>query len=472
MELTGFIPLVRRWWPVLLASTLVAGATAYVLASRLAPTYEAEVSLLTGPINTDFTTLRASGELARTYSELATSGPLLRPSANAVGVRDDVEKLRESVSATSNEVTRIVTIRVRNGDAAVAARFANTLARRLTELSTRTPRQDIEAVDELMRDRAIARLPERVQDGIRAAVEEIFGQPIAGRLQVVDQASPPTDPVAPPVSLITMLAGLAGLLGAGVLILAKEYSRDAIEDEDELAEVAHVPVLAAVDGLPRGVGGGAQALVVEAVPESRTADAYRVLATKIGLFEDESTLRSLLVIGSGDGDGSGRLAAELAAVLAERDARVTLVDANTVEGEITSLLGLGAQAGYTDLVGRNGELAGPELDGLRIRRTDELDVLPRGNAGGPGVLEAERARQLLDRLLDDADVVVVNAPPVERSPSTLVWARVADGTVLVVREGKSRREDVTDTVESLSMVDAKLIGTVLRENRRAWRRRR
>jgi succinoglycan biosynthesis transport protein ExoP len=89
-----------------------------------------------------------------------------------------------------------------------------------------------------------------------------------------------------------------------------------------------------------------------------------------------------------------------------------------------------------------------------------------GTARPPDVLEPDRARALLNGLLEEADVVVVNAPPLARSPSTLVWAHVADATLLVVRRGNSKREAVSDAVKSLSVIGASLIGTVLRERRR------
>ena len=53
-------------------------------------TYEAEVELLTGPISTDEGTVHASGALARTYSELAVSGPLLERAAGRLGLTTQI----------------------------------------------------------------------------------------------------------------------------------------------------------------------------------------------------------------------------------------------------------------------------------------------------------------------------------------------------------------------------------------------
>ena len=465
MEFAGFVPVVRRWWPVLLLSTLVAAAAAYVLASRIAPTYEARAALLTGPINTDFGTLRASGELARTYAELASSGPLVTEAAREAGREGTTDELRAAVTASANQVTRIVSIRVRDTDPERAAAFANAVAVRLTTLSENSPPQELESVDELLESRELEGLSGSLKDRIRRAVNRVYNPPPQGRLEIVDEATPPIEPIGPAVQLMTILAALAGLVGAGIFVLVRESSRDAVQDEEDLAGILDVPVLGSVTGARAKSPDG---LVVETLPESPAAADYRLLAAKIGAFEEDSSLRSLLVVAADDAGGSGTLAANLAAALAEGNLQVTLVDANTVEGEITTLLDLAERPGYGDVMRRStGDgRAAPELDGLRVRRGETLDVVPRGANGGPDILDLDQARSLLDNLLTEADVVVLNAPPVERSPSTLVWARVADATVLVVRRGNSKRETVADAGKTLSVVGGNLIGTVFREGRR------
>ena len=53
------------------------------------------------------------------------------------------------------------------------------------------------------------------------------------------------------------------------------------------------------------------------------------------------------------------------------------------------------------------------------------------------------------------------SPPLLPVTDAAVLARQADGAVLVVRHGKTRREQVTRALEALQSVDAKLLGTVL-----------
>ena len=66
MELSGYFAVARRWWWTLLVAAWVAGLAGFYVASRIDKTYESQVRLLVGPINTDDATLRASGQLVQT----------------------------------------------------------------------------------------------------------------------------------------------------------------------------------------------------------------------------------------------------------------------------------------------------------------------------------------------------------------------------------------------------------------------
>src|SRR5687767_11184400 len=197
LQLTGLLPVARRWWLMILASTIVAGCVGLGAASLMAPTYEAEVRLLVGPLNTDVNTLRASGQLARTYAEIATSEPLLATTAERLEsprvVPDDVE-----VDASADEVTRILTVRVRHHERAAVAAIANGLAEQLED------RVDTDIVR-----------PE-------------------GELQVVDAARPPDAAVAPRVGLTGLFAALAGLLISVTLVLVFEFLTPMVRTEEQL----------------------------------------------------------------------------------------------------------------------------------------------------------------------------------------------------------------------------------------------
>ena len=111
------------------------------------------------------------------------------------------------------------------------------------------------------------------------------------------------------------------------------------------------------------------------------------------------------------------------------------------------------------------------MDGrLQSSQVEGLKVLPSGERppNPSELLGSRRLRGLLDELAKNADVVVIDSPPVLPVTDAAVLAQDVDGVLLVVDAGETKRETVQRAVESLRQVGAYLIGVVL--NRVSTRR--
>jgi len=424
VELTGYLAIARRWWWTLLVATWVAGLAGYVVATRIPPTYEARAQMLVGPYEGDLNTLRASGQLALTYAELVTVKPRLEAAIEERALDMEWGELRASTRVTANDTSRTLTIRVTHGDPQTAADLANTLAGLLIEL-----------------------------------VSQDTGRP-EGQLQVLEFADPPTTPVAPQVSVLTGLAALAGLLGALVLVVLVEYIGGTVRSREDIGRLVPVPFLGQIEG--RHSAGRKRELVVESLPASRVASSYRVVATKVAFADSGQALRRLLVVGAQAGDGSGETAANVAAVVAASGRSTVLVDADSVEAEATSLLGLESPPGLAEVMHGSHRIRDVLVDHGR-----NLRVMPVGRVPLE-VLDAAAMAAVVGDLQEVGEVVVVVGPPVLGSAEALVHARVTDGAVVVVRRDQTKREALSHAIESLTLVGATVLGVVL-DNRTGGR---
>jgi Mrp family chromosome partitioning ATPase len=84
--------------------------------------------------------------------------------------------------------------------------------------------------------------------------------------------------------------------------------------------------------------------------------------------------------------------------------------------------------------------------------------------------------KLLARLLQEADLIVLNGPPLLRAPAAARLAADADGIVLVVARGTTF-EDLRKTTALLQLAKAPFVGYVFDRSRRPsrwrpWQRRR
>ena len=68
---------------------------------------------------------------------------------------------------------------------------------------------------------------------------------------------------------------------------------------------------------------------------------------------------------------------------------------------------------------------------------------------------------MLALFLAEADFVVLHAASLGGSPAALIWARMLDAAVVVVRPSQTRRESVVSAVEALGLARTNLAGTVL-----------
>jgi hypothetical protein len=87
-------------------------------------------------------------------------------------------------------------------------------------------------------------------------------------------------------------------------------------------------------------------------------------------------------------------------------------------------------------------------------------VLPRGAPDGPDFVDAERARQMIDQLLSQSDLVVVATAPIRRSASALAWGCAVNAALVVASREVTRRDNVSQTVRSLRRVGADIAGAV------------
>jgi capsular polysaccharide biosynthesis protein len=389
----------------------------FLVANRLPAAYEAEARLLVGPLSADKDTLSAAGAQARTYAALATTTPMLGATARLSGLGSSAAAVRSKVrDVTASDITRLISIRVRDREPARAATIANALAG-------------------VLKDRAAT------------------GPPV-GRLTIVETAAAPRTSVGPSASLIVPLAAVAGLLGAFGIVVLVDSLTTAVRTEGDLAAVSPVAVLGSVNGAHRGD----RPLVMEAEPHSAAAAGYRLLATKISLSNSERPLRSILVLDAHGGRSSGRLAANLAAALAEDGTRVVVIDG-------------GEQAGVMELFQHEGKASTEKVQRARPLRIGQL-TFDRFRLRGPRLivvqprkpsepLYPQQAAETIEHLLTGADLVVLTAPPVDGSASSMVWAHAADATLLVAERDRTKREQMVPAVESLRIAEANVIGTVL-----------
>ena len=453
----ALLPLLRRWWWALLLGALLAAAAAYFASTHSSPEYRGEAKFIVGPINAGSDELGAAGSLARTYSELAVDRPVLRDAIREVGARLTVRELRENLAVRANDISRILTIEVLNGDAQTAAALANAIGARLQDLSEAETAQNAKRIGQFASAAAVDSLPRVQRALILDAARQLLGQSTAGRLTVV-QAAEPEGQADRDTLFVVIIAMLAGAVVAAIIVLFRESAARGVESEASLEALSGVKHLGRVDA--HRDRSWRRALPAWTAPSSPRAERYRLLTFKLGFLDTQESPGSLVLVDPKDGLTAGIVAGNLAACISQAGWRVVLVDANTTSDGLTYTLRLEGVRGYTNLLADRGTRELPSyLKRLDLDNQNPLLVLPRGNRTVAAIDQVEHVRRLLERLEYFADVVLISAPPPHRVPAGLMWARVARRTLLVLDAERTSGDDVRDALQSLAAVDASVTGT-------------
>jgi non-specific protein-tyrosine kinase len=439
--------------------------------------------------------LQASGAVGQTYVALSTTRPILQSVIDKLQLNTNVGSLGPNVSATWLDATQVLIIRARAADPEVAARISNAVGETLIERSPGGPKslqvqrqQDAltqiarlqenirtieQEIDELSRQvqqttdqvaqRAlIVRLDERraqLAASQRALTDQytIVQSSSTNQIDVLQQADPNPTPIAPEIVRNVLAALIAGLVLGLAAMLLFEYFTDVIYTPEELRKATGLPYLGGIARHKRLRGSDVSQVVVHARPETLAAESYRMLRTNLQLAGTDLHLPSLLVTSPSRGDGKSEIAANLAVSLARAGKQVILIDGNLRRPRIASLFGLSEEHGLSNLLDTVERVAP-----IPIESVSGLSVLPAGpiTVNSAEILGSQRMYRLIQECKALADVVIFDSPPLIYSDA-LVLAPQVDGVLLAVNSGTTGRENTANAVESLRLVGAHLIGTVL-----------
>lgn len=263
---------------------------------------------------------------------------------------------------------------------------------------------------------------------------------------------------------ILTLLSLLGLVLGVVAAVVWELLEVTVKTPEVLRQVTGAPVLAVV---PLDRSARRTPLVVEgaatrrAVRWSRAArrDAFQQLRRKLQFVDAGVPTRMIMITSSDPAEGKSMTAVNLAIAFVEAGRRVALVEADRRKPRVAEYLGLDGARGLSNVL--NGEA--PIDTALQRWGSSKLYVLPAGtDPPKRAVLVASgRMAALLQRLREAFDVVIVDTPPVRPFTDAAVVSTIADGAVLVVRSGKTRRARIRMAVASLRADDSRLLGCVL-----------
>ncbi|MBZ0305716.1 MAG: CpsD/CapB family tyrosine-protein kinase [Anaerolineae bacterium] len=201
-------------------------------------------------------------------------------------------------------------------------------------------------------------------------------------------------------------------------------------------------------------------LITLTSPRSAAAEAYRTLRTNIMFSSVDTTIQRIAVTSPAALEDKSRVLANLAVTLAQGERTTLIVDADLRQPVQHTLWNVDNRHGFTDMILDEAAFQNPPIQATRVTG---LSVLPSGAlpATPADVLASRRMDEVIARLSDLADYVLFDVAPVLAATDAAVFGRKVDGVLLVVRAGKTRRDQTARAKEQLARVQVNILGAVL-----------
>ncbi|SES42784.1 CpsD/CapB family tyrosine-protein kinase [Salipaludibacillus aurantiacus] len=204
-----------------------------------------------------------------------------------------------------------------------------------------------------------------------------------------------------------------------------------------------------------------RALIAEFDKKSPISEQFRTLRTNIQFASIDRQIKTIMVTSSSPAEGKSTTIANLGVVLAQQHNRVLFVDSDMRKPSAHFTFQVPNHTGLTTVLTQQTKLEDTVLDSSIPR----LDILPSGPVPpNPSELLGSRAmKAFVTEVAKKYDYVLFDAPPVNAVTDPQLLSRLVDGTILVVRSGKTEEEDAKKAVDQLKKVDAHIIGAVLND---------
>ena len=434
MELIQYWRLIVQNRIVIVCTTLLGLFLAIGFTATITPLYqsEAEIFVSTPASSLDITDLATgssfSQQRVKSYAQIINSPITLEPVVNRLNLNITAEQLSGQVSASAPLDTVLITLIVTDTNPQLAAKIANAVAE---------------------------------QFGITVSELELHGIGIDSPVKVslVKDAAPNGNPISPNKKinyLIGLIMGFA--IGVGIAYL-RRVADNTVKNEDDLQGL---PLLAAIGF---DIDADEKPLVTQIGRYAARTEAFRTLRTNIQFLMPDKHPQVIVLTSAFPSEGKTTSSINLALSLTHTGSSVVLIEADLRRPKVAQYLEFSDMAkGLSELISSAEEISLRRIKGAtRKFEGSELDVIPAGKIpqNPAELLSSKKFDLLIELLRKKYEYVIIDCPPILPVTDAAIVSTRADGALIVVHAGVTKRPHFYGTRDALKAVGTEILGVII-----------
>jgi polysaccharide biosynthesis transport protein len=292
--------------------------------------------------------------------------------------------------------------------------------------------------------------------------EGVTEQSQSVNIWIVQNAAFPDAPSKPNKRRNLALGLILGIMSGIGCAFFIEYLDNTIKSEKDLETRFGVTVLGIVEQL-KGQENSIDSHILQQ-PLSPLAESYRLIRSGLLLSSAEHPPKTILVTSMGAQEGKTTTTTNIARVLCQGNKKVLIIDCDLRRPRIHTLFALANDKGLSNyLTGNTKENIIQKVPGEEIHVVTSGPIPPNPAE----LVSSKKLKTLIEKMIESFDFILLDSPPVESVTDSLALTQIVDGTIIVVRAGKTTYEMLQSGLKKLTDVRCHFLGFVLNGQRKS-----
>lgn len=292
-----------------------------------------------------------------------------------------------------------------------------------------------------------------------------------GNVRIIDTAVEPVKPIKPRKLIVLFLSIFVGGFIGVLIALLRNMLSSGIKDSSRIENELDLPVYATVPRSPIQESRVQLLKKKKSIPilaaknsEDIAIESLRSIRTTIHFALNKAKNNIIAVSGPAPEIGKSFISTNLAAIFAQGNKRVLLIDADIRRGYLHKYFSHDTSPGLTEYLASQSTL---EQCIVHSNTVNNLDFLPRGKNHNHAseMLNSDRFSELLEQLSQQYDHIIIDTPPILAVTDGIIISQFAGVNLVVARYAKTQMKELELTINRFEQAGSKVNGIILNDVR-------